>query len=157
MADLQLRPPDIHPEFGYFWPSRRIRRRLRATGIVVAASLVLMLGPLSVFARHAFESGSGETDGRNTVVGAALPQAETASIAPFPYYKPKRRQPESHPYARVFFGIVADAIGAREPRSSRLAPPTASAAVAPAQGIRTVTVYDGSGRRPAQSFVVPVD
>jgi hypothetical protein len=113
MSDFRPKPPDVHPEFGYFCISVRLRRRMRWMSIgVVSLAMVAVLGQVSTMARHFLEA---RQEALLSEPPAALPPvrspptvAAASTVKPFPTYRRKRQPPpDEHPYARLLIGFIA--------------------------------------------------
>jgi hypothetical protein len=168
MSDYGLSPPPIHPEFGYFWPSGRVRRRIRWTlaGIVSAVTLVAARQASPVI-RENFDVWL-RTELAESQIGSPSSQSAADvvmgySIAPFPNFRPRFRAPNRHPYAHTPIGKMA---GVLEPTdraeltpdqlADREAYSLVTSAVAESTRVRTVTVRSARGGEP-RVFIVPIE
>ncbi len=168
-----LSPPEIHPEFGYFWPSARIRRRLRLA-IIAAGSLGILAagGQISLMAEQNFEllnevdlaraEAPNETD-LARLENVALPDRQAVvpnsyAAVILPSYK--RKRPATHPLAFVSIGRHNGPVLEQAEIKSTESPapaPKRAALNNENRKVRTVTVHDGRRQHSPQVFVVPTE
>jgi hypothetical protein len=158
MPDSYSLPPEAHPEFGYFWPSGRVRRRIGiAIALVSSLAVLATSGPLSSWL-------SRNQDGRDLgVAPGRTPDAQSDSaasayaMAPFSNFKPKRLRPGSHPYQRVAIGRVPIEPVDMTGKAAGEIPASYRPDADQDRNVRTITVRDGRGREAPRVFVVPIE
>jgi hypothetical protein len=174
MAEITLlSSEEIHPEFGYFWPSARIRRRIRLAILAAGSAGVLAAGgQFSLMARQNLdalsEMGLARIEALNDadlarVENVTLSDRSEAIVANsyaaviLPNYKRKRRATEAHPLA--FVPIGRRATETAEIMANEIAAPAQNEAAANGESrrVRTVTVHDGRRHHSPQVFVVPAE